>query len=267
MTHNEQLSFDYLIELDAEIDRAEDDGIRARWQFGRTLLLQRVGRKLPSGVLDQLVEELGRSRSEIQARMQFAERFDTEAALSDAVGQWRSWHDIVHDALGGGAHVGQATGENEWYTPAEYVAAARLVMGGVDLDPASTPAANAVVRAQHFYSAEDNSLSLPWYGRIWLNPPYAQPLIEDFCEHLVDEYAAGHTIAACVLVNNATETAWFQTLLEYAAAVCFPRGRIRFWNPAKATATPLQGQAVAYFGHATELFCKTFDFGRVLYGV
>jgi phage N-6-adenine-methyltransferase len=267
MTHNEQLSFDYLAELDAQIDRAEDDGIRARWQFGRALLMRRVGRKLPDGVLEQLAHELNRSQAEIRHRMRFATHFHTEELLDNAVIEWRSWHEIVNVAMASGAHVGQATGENEWYTPAEYIAAARAVMGGVDLDPASTAAANKVIGATEFYGIADDSLAQPWYGRIWLNPPYAQPLIEDFCEHLVDEYAAGHIIAACVLVNNATETAWFQTLLEFAAAVCFPRGRIRFWSPAKATATPLQGQAVAYFGHATELFCKTFDFGRVLYGV
>ena len=33
------------------------------------------------------------------------------------------------------AHVGQATGENEWYTPKEYIEAARTVLGNIELDP------------------------------------------------------------------------------------------------------------------------------------
>ncbi|HEY6380746.1 MAG TPA: DNA N-6-adenine-methyltransferase [Pseudolabrys sp.] len=162
------------------------------------------------------------------------------------------------------AHVGQNTGETEWFTPADYIEAARRVLGAIDLDPASTSAANKIIQATTIYTAADSGLSKDWSGRVWMNPPYAQPLIEHFAEKLSASVQAGSVTAAIALVNNATETAWFRALAKVASSVCFPEGRIRFWHPKKETATPLQGQAVLYFGIEVGLFQREFaTFGVV----
>lgn len=156
-----------------------------------------------------------------------------------------------------GAHVGANSGDNEWYTPPEYITAARTVMGGIDLDPASNEEANKVVEAKVFFTPETNGLKRPWDGKVWMNPPYARPLIDEFCAKLAESFAEGQVTEACVLVNNATETGWFHALAEVGSGICFPRHRVKFWHPRK-TSTPLQGQAVIYLGENIDPFREVF---------
>ena len=157
------------------------------------------------------------------------------------------------------AHVSHNAGENEWYTPPEYIASARKVMVQIDCDPASSEIANRAVGAGIFYTKEQDGLSKPWAGNVWMNPPYAQPLIAQFADAVSSKYENGKIISAVVLVNNATETAWFQRMASVASAVCFPKGRIRFLDPEGNPGAPLQGQAILYFGKEYEKFMDEFS--------
>jgi phage N-6-adenine-methyltransferase len=161
-------------------------------------------------------------------------------------------------------HVAYNSGNNEWYTPAEYIDSARFVMGGIDLDPASSDIANVTVGATTIYTVESDGLSKSWAGRVWMNPPYSADLIPKFCEKLVYHYLRGEVETAIVLVNNATETAWFAKLVEAAGSVVFPRGRIRYLTPTGRAGAPLQGQAILYFGTDSAAFLK--EFGKFGWG-
>lgn len=150
------------------------------------------------------------------------------------------------------------TGDNEWYTPAQYVEAARKALGEIDLDPASNETAQKTVKAGRFFTAEEDGLKRAWDGRVWLNPPYSQPLVSQFIEKLIAESKAGRAKAAILLVNNSTDTEWFHSAAKSAQAICFTRGRIRFEKPGKESASPLQGSAFFYFGKKPASFAVAF---------
>lgn len=151
-------------------------------------------------------------------------------------------------------HVSNNSHDDEWYTPPEFIESARLVMGSIDLDPASNEHANKTVKATHIFTEEDNGLEQEWFGNVWLNPPYSSTLVQLFA----DKVAERGFEQAVVLVNNATETKWFRTLVDNADAIVFKTGRIKFLKHDGQHNTPLQGQAFIYYGDNPEAFLDEF---------
>jgi phage N-6-adenine-methyltransferase len=154
--------------------------------------------------------------------------------------------------------------QNDWRTPRKFLEAAHAVMGGIDLDPASSAEANQTVEATTFYTEADDGLTQPWNGRVWLNPPYGGKA-RLFIGRLIQEYNDGNVTAACALVNShPTETQWFQALFDYP--ICFIRGRIDFGGPSRAVSTSsTHGSAVCFLGKDTETFARVFSkFGAVV---
>jgi phage N-6-adenine-methyltransferase len=155
-------------------------------------------------------------------------------------------------------HKAFFTGENEWFTPDEYLDAARRVLGGIDLDPASHPLAQERIKACRFFTAAENGLAHPWPGRVWLNPPYARGLIDAFVLKLVDEVWAGRVTAAILLTHNYTDTGWFHAAANAAQAFCLLSGRVHFIAPSGDECSPTQGQVFFYFGADVVRFAEVF---------
>jgi hypothetical protein len=69
-----------------------------------------------------------------------------------------------------------ASGSAEWGTPMEVIASARALMGGIDLDPASSSVFQKNVQAKRFFSIEDDALQRSWESKtVFLNPPGGHP--------------------------------------------------------------------------------------------
>ena len=155
-------------------------------------------------------------------------------------------------------HVSRNSGENEWYTPPAIIEAARECMGGIDYDPASSDIAQESVKAKRYDTAETDGLNAEWGGSVWMNPPYDKSLIGLFAGKLVAGFRSGEVDQAIVLVNNATETAWAQSLLLIADCLCFPRRRVRFLDPDGNPGAPLQGQMIIGIGVGRTAFRDQF---------
>lgn len=150
-----------------------------------------------------------------------------------------------------------------WYTPSEYIEAVRKVMGSIDLDPASNNEAQEVVKANKYFTKEDDGLAQDWSGNVFLNPPYSNPLMGQFIDKLMAAYDQDAVYQAILVTNNATDTRWCQALLQ-RVAVCFTAGRVKFWRPGVDAQATRQGQIFFYFGEDPEVFDSVFSkFGTV----
>jgi hypothetical protein len=110
-------------------------------------------------------------------------------------------------------------GKDEWLTPPEII----RVLGQFDLDPCAPIKRPWDTAANHF-TREDDGLSQPWNGRIWMNPPYGTQTAR-WLKRLT---AQGNGIA---LTFARTETRmFFDTIWNKADAILFIQGRLKFYN-------------------------------------
>lgn len=259
--------------------QAAEIRIRAERRIGELMAVQRDAGALATA--GRPSEKIGSKTNPISAPPTLAE-VGIDKGLADRARKYaaipeREFNDIVDDWRGRIAEENervtvnllaagekkvrgtQGTGDNEWYTPQEHVERARRVMGAFDVDPASNPIAQEKIGAGKFFTEETNGLAQEWNGRIWLNPPYAQPLIGQFMSKLCEEYEAGRCTEAVALTHNYTDTRWFQDTARAATAICFTRGRIKFYSPSGDIAAPTQGQAFFYFGPNVDAFAAEFS--------
>jgi len=105
--------------------------------------------------------------------------------------------------------------KDERYTPTQYIDSVKIVLGNIDLDPASSRVANSRIKADYIYTTEDSGLMQKWFGNIFLNPPYSRGNLLKWSEKIVKEFNKGNFKNGIYLVPNGTDTNWFTLLNSF----------------------------------------------------
>ena len=151
--------------------------------------------------------------------------------------------------------IHQDSGDVEYYTPAAIVNAARAVMGSIDLDPASSDAANATVRADTYLCAY--GLSTPWRGNVWLNHPFGRKSNPLWVSKAVDSFFSGDVCQLTCITFAATSEAWFAPLMRFPQ--CYLRPRTNYVMPDGKTKKGVsKGSVVTYMGANAARFAEVF---------
>lgn len=155
--------------------------------------------------------------------------------------------------------INQSSGEVEFYTPPKIIEAARLTMGSIDLDPASSAVANKTVKAAIFFSKEDGEETFRghWFSNVWMNHPFGRGVNERWINKLVGEYEAGRVTQACCICFASTSEGWFRPLLKRPQ--CFLVPRTNYLLPDGTVYRGVtKGSVVTYFGPNVDRFAEAF---------
>lgn len=166
----------------------------------------------------------------------------------------------------------------EWYTPSYIIDRVHRVIGLPDLDPASSAAANQVVKAKKYFTKEDNSLEQPWANQpvsVFLNPPGGKlgnkSLTALFWQKLMDLRAEG-LLSEAIFMGFSLEHLAVTQSCTYSVGnfpIVIPAKRIRFVSPQGTSNSPTHSNVLAYIPgieNNTQAFKAAFgDLGIIMH--
>lgn len=108
---------------------------------------------------------------------------------------------MTQDSLFSMPQLGLTT--DDYYTPKWIFDAIGLEF---DIDVACPPGGPPHTPCKHYYTQADNGLTSPWFGTIWMNPPYSKPApwVQRFIEH-----------ADGIALLPYSKSKWLQTLWDH----------------------------------------------------
>lgn len=88
-----------------------------------------------------------------------------------------------------------------------------------DIDVAASPINSKLER---FFSREDNSLSQPWIGTVWCNPPFEPKMLGEWLRKAYESAQAGATVV--LLCPARTNAEWWRDYALRASEIRFVTG-------------------------------------------
>ena len=136
-------------------------------------------------------------------------------------------------------HAGNSSVYHGWDTPEDLLRRLYNVFGTFDLDPCSRTGdrRRAPVRAKMHFTADDDGLALPWFGVVFVNPPYGRS-IGSWLAKARNEVKQGRTDMVVALVPARTDTRWWHVNVAGAAHVFLLRGRLKFGGTGQSAPFP-----------------------------
>lgn len=150
------------------------------------------------------------------------------------------------------------------YTPPELAELALRVLGGIDLNPATDNSGCSLIQSERGFTEDDDGLSQPWHGRVWLFPPHDGRRAA-WVQKLLHEHRLGRVSGALLYTALDTRSPWFHHLAG-VASICFLAGAMRAVEPSGLPmARSRHGAILAYLGPQPEHFrAEVADLGTVM---
>jgi len=113
----------------------------------------------------------------------------------------------------------QTLTSDDYYTPRWLFDLMQITF---DLDVCAPPGGPTAVPTNRYYTQQDNGLTSPWFGRVWMNPPFSkpQPWVERFADHT-------NGIALLPL----SKSRWFDKLWETETGIVVLPSNFKFIDP------------------------------------
>jgi phage N-6-adenine-methyltransferase len=141
--------------------------------------------------------------------------------------------------------VASSSATSEWPTPQWLADQLAAEFGPFHLDPCAT---RDNAKAPVFFTKQMDGLSLPWFGRVFLNNPYRES--PQWMAKAACEVDAGRARLVVALVAARPGTRWYEEALERASiARTWPRGAIK-WRDGSPNDAPF-ASATLVFGALT----------------